>query len=263
VDRPLGWLELEKGRHTLSFVCVGRDGRSSGYYLGINDVALERIPAASETPPIEARAPVTPSPGIVYRGRTLSAYIKQPQSAETIRAIGSFGPDAASAVNQVAQALSDPDPDVRSAAAWALSQIGAPGAAALPALEKSLADPNARVRSLSAVALQSFGPKAAPAIPALMAALHDPAPYVRAPAADALGSIGPSAKAAVPALTERLMVTDDQAYVLRSMASALGNIGPDAASALPALQATLKLHRVVYVAREAILKINKQTVPVW
>jgi HEAT repeat protein len=97
----------------------------------------------------------------------------------------------------------------------------------------------------------------------LITALHDPIPYVRAPAADALGSIGPSAKAAVEALTERLLVTNDQAYVLRSMASALGNIGPAAASALPALQQTLKLHRVVYTAREAILKVNQQPVPVW
>jgi len=262
VDRPLGWLDLEKGRHTLSFVCVGHDGRSSGYYLGINDVALERVPAP-EAPATEARAPLGPSSGIVYRGQTLAAYLAQTKSAETIRAIGSFGPDAASAVNQLAHALSDPDPDVRSAAAWALSQIGAPGAAAVPALEKSLSDSNARVRSLSAVALQSFGPKAVAAVPALIAALQDSAAFVRAPAADALGSIGPSAKAAVDALAQRLQVTDDQAYVLRSMASALGNIGPAAASALPALEQTLKHHRVVYVAQEAILKIKKQPVPVW
>jgi hypothetical protein len=267
VDRPLGWLELEKGRHTLSFVCVGRDGRSSGYYLGINDVALERIPAPSPAPTkaseMDALTPVTPSNGMVYRGRPLSAYLNQPKSAAILRAIGSFGTDAASTVNQVAQALSDPDPDVRSAAAWALSQIGAPAAAATPALEKSLSDSNARVRSLSAVALQSFGAKAIAAVPALIAALHDPIPFVRAPAADALGSIGPSAKAAVEALTKRLLTTDDQAYVLRSMASALGNIGPAASSALPALEQALKLHRVVYVAREAILKIKQEPVPVW
>jgi hypothetical protein len=267
VDRPLGWLELEKGRHTLSFVCVGRDGRSSGYYLGINDVALERIPAPSPAPTkaseMDALAPVTPSNGMVYRGRPLSAYLNQPKSAAILRAIGSFGTDAASTVNQVAQALSDPDPDVRSAAAWALSQIGAPAAAATPALENSLSDSNARVRSLSAVALQSFGAKAIAAVPALIAALHDPIPFVRAPAADALGSIGPSAKAAVEALTERLLTTDDQAYVLRSMASALGNIGPAASSALPALEQALKLQRVVYVAREAILKIKQEPVPVW
>jgi hypothetical protein len=262
VDRPLGWLELEKGRHTLSFVCVGHDGRSSGYYLGVNDVALEKIPAP-EAPVTEARAAATPSSGTVYRGRPLSSYVAEAKTADAIRAIGSFGPDAASAVNQVAQALSDPDPEVRSAAAWALTQIGTPAAAAVPALEKSLSDSNARVRSLSAVALQSIGPKAIDAVPALIAALQDPAPFVRAPVADAIGSIGPSAKAAVDALAARLLVKDDQAYVLRSMASALGNIGPDAASALPALEETLKHHRVVYVAKEAILKIKKQPVPVW
>ena len=189
---------MEKGRHTLSFVCVGKDGRSSGYYLGVNDVALERIPAPATA--VEALAPVAPLAGIVYRGRPLSAYLSQPRNADALRAIGSFGPNAASAVNHVAQALSDPDPDVRSAAAWALSQIGAPAASAIPALEKSLSDSNPRVRSLSAVALQSFGPKAVAAVPALIAALHDPIPFVRAPAADALGSIGPSAKPAVEAL---------------------------------------------------------------
>ena len=48
VEHPLGWLQLEKGRHTLSFICTGRDGRSAGYFLGINDVVLERIPEAAE-----------------------------------------------------------------------------------------------------------------------------------------------------------------------------------------------------------------------
>ena len=43
VEAPLGWLNLGKGRHTLSFVCVGKDSRSSGYNLGINDVVLERV----------------------------------------------------------------------------------------------------------------------------------------------------------------------------------------------------------------------------
>ncbi len=268
VDRPLGWMELEKGRHTLSFVCVGRDGRSSGYYLGVNDVALEKIPTAQETPALEARVPTVLN-GAVYRGRTLSGYLellkREPASkrAQIVRAIGAFGGDGAPAVKQVVEALSDSDADVREAAAWALSQMAAAGVNAVPALEKSLADSNPRVRSLSAVALMSMGPKAVDAVPALMIALNDPVAYVRAPAADALGSIGPSAKAAAEALGQRLLMTDDQAYVLRSMGYALGNIGPDAAAALPALEQALKLHRVVYTAREAISKIKKEPRPTW
>ena len=30
-DHLLGWQELNQGRHTLTFVCAGKDGRSAGY----------------------------------------------------------------------------------------------------------------------------------------------------------------------------------------------------------------------------------------
>ncbi len=269
VDRPLGWLELEKGRHTLSFVCVGRDGRSSGYYLGINDVVLERVPTPPPATLSEQRTAAIQSTGVVYRGRRLAAYLQQLKGASAderagiVRAIGSFGSAGAPAVNDVAQALGAGDAEVRVAAAWALSQIGTAGVSAVPALEKSLEDPSPRVRSLSAIALRTMGEKAMAAVPALVRALNDSAAYVRAPAADALGNIGAAAKSAVQALTERLLVSDEQVYVLRSAAAALGNIGPDAASALPALQQALKMHRVTYTAQEAIMKIKKETVPTW
>jgi len=269
VDRPLGWLDMDKGRHTLSFVCVGRDGRSSGYNLGINDVVLEEIPRNIAPTPEPPRPGALQTGGIVYRGRPLSAYLQQLKQAsganraELVRAIGSFGADAGPAVKAVAEALTHPDPEIRSAAAWALSQMGATAAPAIPALEKTIADTNPRVRSLSAVALRSMGPKAAEAVPALVQALSDPAAYVRAPAADAIGSIGTAAKAAVQPLIERLLATGEQVYVLRSVAAALGDIGPNAAAALPALQQALKMHRVTYTAQEAILKIKKEPVPTW
>jgi hypothetical protein len=269
LDRPLGWLDLEKGRHTLSFVCVGRGGRSSGYNLGINDVVLERIPRAIAVAPQPPLSSPLQTGGTVYRGRPLSAYLQQLKQAsnsnraEIVRAIGAFSEDAGPAVKAVAEALTDPDPDTRAAAAWALSQMAAAGALAIPALEKAIADVNPRVRSLSAAALRSMGPKAVDAVPVLVQALSDPAAYVRAPAADAIGSIGSTAKAAVQPLIERLLTTGEQVYVLRSVASALGNIGPDAAGALPALEQALKMHRVTYTAQEAILKIKKEPVPTW
>jgi hypothetical protein len=87
LDRPLGWLDLEKGRHTLSFVCVGRDGRSSGYNLGINDVVLERIPRAIAAVPQRVTLSPLKTAGIVYRGLQLSAQLQQlKQASRTTRA---------------------------------------------------------------------------------------------------------------------------------------------------------------------------------
>jgi len=279
VDRPLGWFKLEKGRHTLSFVCVGRDERSAGYNFGVEDVIVEKLPVTAgefESPVEHQLVPVLPdavpaqAPGTpLYRGRPLAAYLAKlrqgpaEERAEVMRAIGVFGEDAAGQVSSVALLLTDPDPQVRMAAAWALSQMGAKGGAAAPALGQALADSNPKVRSLAAVALEAIGPAAAPALPELVRALNDPVDYVRVPAADALGEMGPAARAAVSPLAERLRVKDEQVMVLRSVAAALGNIGPVAKDALPALRETLHLLRVSYTVEAAILKIEGKPVPTW
>jgi hypothetical protein len=273
VDQPLGWLNLTKGRHILSFVCVGKDSRSSGFNFGINDVVLERVMegalASSDTVQPPADVPVTAG-APVYRGISMPGYLRQLGRASEaarpglLRAIGSFGADAAPAVNDVAKALGDSSALVRSAAAWALSQMGATATPAISALARSLADSDPVVRSLSAVALRAMGARAVGAIPALEKALDDPSPSVRALAADALGNIGPAAKPAVPILSRHLLAGSEQVvFVLRSVAAALGNIGPEAASALPALEQALKMHRVTYTAQEAILKIKGEPVPAW
>ena len=261
IGRWAGW-HSPKGRHILSFICVGKDSRSSGFNFGLNDVVLERVPEPGPEPApgsiITAHAPPTAA---LYRHLPLAAYLQALPHAtaksrpEILRAIGSFGPGARSGIGELAQAIGDPESDARIAAAWALSQMEAAGAGAVGALKSALADRDARVRSLSAVALRSIGSKAVDAVPELTRALNDPEPFVRAPAADALGSIGPGAKAAVPALAVVLSKAD-QAYVWRSAAAALGNIGPEAAVALPALQHALTMHRVTYTAQEAILKIK-------
>jgi len=271
VEHPLGWVPLDPGRHTLSFVCSGRDGRSTGFFLGINDVILERIPkdaaTISESVPQPAGARAITEP--VYRGRALSEYRKKLASvtgadrAGVLRSIGAFREDAAAAGPDVGQMLADPSAEVRAAAAWAFSQMGPAGAAGVPGLARSLSDPEPLVRSLSAVALRSIGPKAAGAVPALIHALSDVEPTVRAPAADALGHIGTAAKEAIGALSDSLRVPGEVVYVLRSDATALGDIGPDAAAALPALRELLKITRVAATAEEAILKITQQPVRTW
>src|ERR1700722_10085853 len=166
VDRPLGWLALSKGRHTLSFTCVGKDSRSSGYNFGLNDVVLERIQELALESALRAskpaRTPATHAAGeALYRDFSLAAYLGElkratgADRADFLRAIGAFGPGAKSAIDELAKALNDPDPNVRIAAVWALSQMESAGAGAVSGLKRSLADPDPRVRSLSAVALRS------------------------------------------------------------------------------------------------------------
>jgi hypothetical protein len=279
VDRPLGWFELEKGRHTLSFVCVGRDGHSAGYNFGVEDVILEKLPAtAGEFEPqvehqlvpvlpeaIPAQAPGKP----LYRGLPVTAYAAKlrqapaAERAEVVRAIGAFGEDGVGEINSVALMLTDPDPQVRAAAAWALCQMGAKGAAAAPRLGQALSDSSPWVRSLAAEALKAMESAAAPALPELVRALNDPLDYVRVSAADAVGAMGPAGRAAVSPLAERLQVKDEQVMVLRSVAAALGEIGPDARDALPALRQTLQQLRVSYTVEAAILKIEGKPVPTW
>ncbi len=268
VDRPVGWLPLDRGRHTLSFVCAARDGRSSGYNLGINDVILERIPQiASQSSP--ERVTRTDTAGAVYRGHPLSFYREElhhaaaSDRAQTVRSIGSFREDAAGAVGELSQSLTESNVEVRSAAAWALSQIGPAGVAAVPALTTALTDPNPHVRCLAAIALREMGSRAVLAIPALVSALGDAEPSVRAPAAQALGAIGPAAKSGVRPMVDRLSIPGEPSFVLRSVVVALGQIGPAAASALPALEEMSRMHRLAYIANVSILQIKKQAVPAW
>jgi hypothetical protein len=279
VVRPLGWFDLAKGRHTISLVCVGKDARSAGFDVGVNDVVLERLPAnaGAPEPPTETElqptlpAVVPPGPAgtPVYRGLPLSAYLDKLKTAaegerpELIRTLGAFGEDATPAVSELVSDLRDSNVEVRSAAAWALSQIGPKADAAAPALGQALSDSHLRTRVLAALALKAMGPKAAPAIPELIRALNDPANYVRASAADALGAMGPAGLAAVHPLMAKLSAQNEEGMVLVSVASALGDMGPAAHDALPALEQAVKRNRLSAPAREAILKIESKPVPTW
>jgi hypothetical protein len=283
-DRALGMATLARGRHTLSFVCVGKDPHSLGYKFGINDVVIEKVQdlpaeaAVARTPELPTPEPPgsikgdTQSHGTVdhehsiYRGKPLSFYQAQAQStnlrADALRSIGSFGSGAGPALPQLVASLQDADVQVRLAAAWAISQVApSTSAATVKALGQALSDTEPRVRTLAAAALRQTGPGAADAIPQLIAALNDSVPFVRAPAADALGAIGPAARNAVGALAKQLSMKGEQVFVLRSVAYALGNIGPDARSALPVLEEALTMVRVSYAAHSAILKIKGLPVP--
>ncbi|HYL85689.1 MAG TPA: DUF2961 domain-containing protein [Candidatus Angelobacter sp.] len=270
-DRALGMFQLTKGHHMLTFVCAGKDQRSAGYNFGIQEVDLERVPQGPEPPVEEPRAAttaVTPDAPL-YRGQPLGFYVAGLKSgtpaerAGRLRAIGSFGAGAASAVEPVIVLLSDRDAEVRGAAANALAQIGPAAAKSVSELRNLLTDSSARVRCQAALALKAMGAKSAAAVPELTRALSDSVPYVRAGAADALGAIGPGSRAAVPALIERLKTDPGPNYVLDSAIYALGNIGPDAKEALGALEEISHRPRLTAPAHEAILQIEGKPVPTY
>jgi hypothetical protein len=277
-DRALGMATLTKGRHTLSFICVGKDPHSLGYKFGINDVVIEKVQdipgevAAKKAPEPPNPEPPTPvksdgvQSGTLYRGQPLSYYVAQAKAApetdqvSALYALGEFGSAGGSAVPVLSAALSDTSAEARAAAATSLAKIGSANADAVPALTKALSDTSPRVRSMAAMALQASGPRGASAVPQLAAALQDPVDSVRHFAADALGAIGPSAASAIPALVERLSVKDERGFVFTSVTTTLGNFGPKAKAALPALEREAK-ERESAAAQRAILQIEGKPDP--
>jgi hypothetical protein len=265
-DRTLGMFQLKPGKHTITFIVTGKDPHSVGYNLGVNDVVLERVENAPEVPDIR-EGMSRHGDGPVFRDFPLDSYVAKLKSASgeqrlvLIRAIGSFGADAAPACPQLIAALSDPSAVVREASAAALAQVGQRASTdALAALSKALTDADPEVRGLAAVALRSMGPRAVPAIPQLVQALNDRVDYVRVVAAGALGAMGASASAAVAPLVTKLL-TKDEIFVSSAVATALGDMGPAAKDALPALNQVLAQRRVGSAAEEAILRIEGKPVP--
>jgi HEAT repeat protein len=108
-------------------------------------------------------------------------------------------------------ALKDRDRDVRDAAAWALGAVGAAlgrSGTAGASLREALSDPDPRVRAAAAYVLPVLKSEAGASIPLLIARPKDSNVLVRMAAAIALGQFGPAARAAVPALLDALADAD-------------------------------------------------------
>jgi HEAT repeat protein len=208
--------------------------------------------------------------------------------ADAATNLGLLGLAAREAVPALAEALADPEDQVRMAAVAALEEVG-PGPEAIPLIAKALRkaitvdpwkaasalvqmgrtegslpyliellkDKHPLVRAAAAGAIREGGPKAAGAVPALINALRDPDPRVRDHAARAVEAVGPAANQAVPALIENLQYPTDW-EVRRSAARALGSIGRKAQEAVPALKNALSDpdESVRLEAAEAIKKIG-------
>ena len=165
----VGWPRMTKGRHTLTFVCQGKNAASSGYNLGVDDVVLARTGPAGWAKAAAVKAPVVPE-----------------------------------SVSGLAAALNDSDPVTRGLAALELKNKGRAAKPAIGALVARLKDPDVIVRMTSANAIAAMGPEAASAVPALIAAcrVESEVTHVLRACAAALGEIGPAAKSALPALRD-------------------------------------------------------------
>jgi hypothetical protein len=168
----VGWVHLTKGRHTLTYVCLGKREASAGYNLGVDNIVLARTGAAAWAAAAKVKEPRVPIGSITELGQALT---------------------------------SDPDPITRGVAAVALRDQGKASLPALPTLTTALKDSDVCVRMMSANAIAAIGKDAAPAVPALIAAasVEGEQVHVLRSIAAALGSIGkPAATPALPLLRE-------------------------------------------------------------
>ena len=233
-DHFIGWFDLSAGDHVLGFVCTGRDSRSSGYDLGIDNVVLA----------------VTGGDAWPGEGGVDAA-------AEAILALAELPPAELTAkLPALKSALGAADAQVRRAALQVLIERGQLQTVPVQRFGDLLSDPDPEVRGLAAVALRDLGPAGEAVMQDLIAALSDPDENVRIAAADAIATKGPTAIVAIPALIRACQVKGEEVHVQRSLVSALGAIGPPAREALPVLRELAQIPRVSWPAEAAILEIE-------
>ncbi len=197
--------------------------------------------------------------------------------------LGEIGPQARQTIPAVAQALGDPDPELRCRAPEALWRIEGRPERLVPTLIALVEcreedapegatwwDPS-YIRCRAAALLGAIGPEARQAVPALIQAIKDQDSVLCVPAIDALAEMGLEGKQAIPAIVGHL--GDQRAatvvpiphgiqFVGETAWIALGKMGPDAAIPLiPALKhkdknvrmrAALALHDLGPQAKPAV-----------
>jgi len=186
---------------------------------------------------VEARIAVEPLGQAVRKDKSAKV-----RAAAALALGGRMVPHSKVAVLVLAEALRDPEPGVREAAAKALKDLGDHAQPALPQLIEVLRDPKAdrftRTYAVQLVAKLGAGGDAALQILAATFAEKDGPPSVRIAAAEALGRYGPAAEPAVPVLAASLK--SGPVPVRRAAAAALYKIGAAALSAWPEVKVALR-----------------------
>jgi hypothetical protein len=235
-DRVLAWPTLSAGRHTVTFVNIGKNMASTGYHLGLDGLVLARV-AGSE--------------GAVTRNVASDS-----DPADRLRLLGNRGPDAAAEMEQVLAGLTAAKPNTRQAAAWVLTQMGASAEPAMEPLGAAMADDDRIVRGLVAIALRQVPSVSQDVGDRLVDHLQDPDENVRMVVANAIAAHPDVARRGMAELRIAAQVPGEHRHVLRSIATALGAIGPDAAEALPLLRTLAEEPLVRWQAEAAIRSIE-------
>jgi hypothetical protein len=235
-DRVVGWPRLTKGRHTLTFVCTGKNAASANYFLGIDAIVLARV--ASE------------------RRSVMSDVASIAAVPDRLRAIGDLGTAGASRLGELVAGLTNADPEARGAAAWGLTQLRRAASPALPALVAALGDSDHAVRGLAALALRDVGPVAPEALDVLAEHLADVDDGVRMAAGWAIAAQGTRAARVLGPLIAAGGAAGQHPHAQRAIADALGAIGPGARDAIPVLEELAKVPRVRWNAEAALKRVR-------
>ena len=234
-DRVIGWPRLTQGRHTVRFVCTGKNASSTIYYLGLDAIVLARV--AGERPNAHDSS-------------------SRDDPADRLRRIAALGPRGVTRISEVIPALRSADATERAAAADALGQMKAGARQAEADLRTALTDEDHVVRGLAALALRDLGPVADGTIDALATRLEDGDDGVRMMSGWAIAAQGPRAARVLANLIRAGQVDGQNAHAQRAIADALGAIGLAARDALPVLNELQKIPRVRWNAAAAIRRIE-------
>ena len=154
------------------------------------------------------------------------------------RVLGTFGASRGqSAVDALAEALSDPSSGVRATAAEGLGRVGPAAVSAVPALMTAASNADTRTRLAAVEALGRVRSSPDVSIPALKRALSDTVAGIRAAAASSLGAFGARAASLAGELVR--LLNDPSTGVRQSSAYALGELGVATPDVMGSLTATL------------------------